>query len=102
MLQLFCIYTLADFAFRGWNLCKSVGSGESVQIKVRIDLYCAVFSSNGSLVLCPLVLGSVCVCARVCVFVGCVCPNGDVSSCFLMSACLLDLIKQKTATHLPC
>lgn len=46
MWQLFCVYTLADFAFKGWNLCKSVGSGEaqlSVRVKVRVDLYRAVF-----------------------------------------------------------
>lgn len=27
--------------------------------------------------------------------------NEDVSSCFLISVCLLDLIEQKTTTHLP-
>lgn len=41
MWQLFCVYTLADFAFEGWELCESVGSGEaqpSMQVKVRVDL----------------------------------------------------------------
>lgn len=46
----------------------------------------------------------VCFCVLKCVYMYlcvCLCLNGDVSSCFLMSACLLDLIKQKTATHIP-
>lgn len=102
MWQLFCVYTLADFAFKGRNLRKSAGSGEAQQSargKVRVDLYRAVFS-----LLSQSVFVSSCtwICVCVCVFVGCVCLNGDVSSCFLMSCCLLDLIKQKTAARLPC
>lgn len=43
MWQLFSVCTLAEFAFKDWNLCKRGEAQLSVRVKVRVDLYRAVF-----------------------------------------------------------